>query len=55
MKQWRAFLQRSGLVGVTNTLPQVIDEFQKYLFEPFFAADHKTNYNKTWCAGGIWS
>jgi hypothetical protein len=55
MKQWRAFLQRSGLVGVTTTLPQVIDDLKEFLFEPFFAAAHKTIYNKTWFAGGPWS
>lgn len=55
MKQWRAFLQRSGLVGVTTTLPEVIVDLKEFLSEPFNAAAHNTIYNKTWSPGGPWS
>jgi len=55
MKQWEAFLNRTGLTARAVSFPQTIDDLRQFLFPPVVAAANDSGFSQYWIAGGPWS
>jgi len=55
IKQWEAFLNRTGLRESAVDLTETIDDLRKFLLPPILAVANEQTFNQSWPPGGPWS
>lgn len=54
LKQWRAFLKRSGLEGTSLALSRLVDELRVFLLSPLLSVASNKTFSRSWSDGGPW-
>jgi predicted nucleotidyltransferase component of viral defense system len=55
IKQWEAFLNRTGLTESAVGLSQIIDELRSFLLPPLLATANEQTFKQSWIPAGPWS
>lgn len=53
--QWKAFLNKNGIIELSENLTAIIDKLREFLLPPLYAAAGNDTFLHSWPSGGPWA